>query len=152
MDVSHDWHDIGLALRMSSGTLDSMRGPYKGPRDCMKDMLKEWLNTSPDPSWKGLMEALRHPVVGKPYLAMQLEAKYLTQGESESPIGNYVKVVFHRIWGDMPTQYCLLLLCTTRTRRILYSYPVIVWQWSRAPDLLQYTIKVVSPYYMYVCI
>ncbi len=79
-EVSADWHDIGLALRMLSGTLDSMRAPYKGPRDCMKDMLKEWLNASDDPSWEGLVAALRSPIVRKEALARQLEDKYCRQG------------------------------------------------------------------------
>ncbi len=56
-----------------------MKGPHKEPKDCMMDMVKEWLSTSPDPSWEGLIAALRHPVVGKVALARQLEAKYCTQ-------------------------------------------------------------------------
>ncbi len=33
-----DWEDIGLGLGLSPGTLDTMKGPYKGHKDCLKDM------------------------------------------------------------------------------------------------------------------
>ncbi len=84
------WYNIGLVLYMSPGTLDGIhvKGPYKTPMDCLREMLKVWLSTSPDPSWEELIAALKDPIVGEPSLARQLEAKYLTQGESESPIGN----------------------------------------------------------------
>ncbi len=80
LEVSADWYIIGLALTLKPGILDAMKGPHKEHKDCMMDMVKEWLSTSPDPSWEGLIAALRHPVVGKETLARQLEAKYCTQG------------------------------------------------------------------------
>ncbi len=79
LEVSADWYLVGLALNLTSGTLDRLKGPHKEPKDCMVDMVKEWLSTSPDPSWEGLVAALRDPVVGKVALAKQLEAKYCTQ-------------------------------------------------------------------------
>ncbi len=96
LKVSADWYNIGLALNMSSGTLDAMEGPYKRPRDCLRDMLKEWLSTSPDPSWEGLIAALRHPVVGKETLARQLEAKHCTQAPPE---GRYRVLPGKRPWA-----------------------------------------------------
>ncbi len=72
LDVCADWENIGLGLRLKSGTLDAMKGPYK-PKDCLRDMLKEWLNTSPDPSWQSLIQALRSPIVGQESLARRLE-------------------------------------------------------------------------------
>ncbi len=84
LPASVSWYNIGLALDMDPGTLDAMKvGTYKDPRDCLRDMLKEWLSTSPDPSWEGLIAALRHPVVGKETLARQLEAKHCTQAPPE---------------------------------------------------------------------
>ncbi len=96
LEVSADWYNIGLALNMSSGTLDAMEGPYKRPRDCLRDMLKEWLSTSLDPSWEGLIAALRHPVVGKETLARQLEAKHCTQAPPE---GRYRVLPGKRPWA-----------------------------------------------------
>ncbi len=86
LEVGAAWYKIGLALKFSPGTLDAMKGPHKEPMDCMMDMLKEWLSTSPDPSWEGLIAALRHPVVAKQALARQLEAKYCTQAPPQGKL------------------------------------------------------------------
>ncbi len=79
LDVSSNWENIGLGLRLSPGILQALKGPYKPPEDCLRDMLREWLNRSPDPSWQSLIRALRSPVVGKDTLASHLEAKYCSQ-------------------------------------------------------------------------
>ncbi len=68
-----DWENIGLGLRLKPGTLGAMKGPFKEPKDCLRDMLKEWLNTSPDPSWQSLIRVLRSPIVGQESLARRLE-------------------------------------------------------------------------------
>ncbi len=119
-----DWYNIGLALNMSLGTLDGMEGPYKRPRDCLREMLREWLRTSPpDPTWEGLIAALKDPIVGHGTLARQLETKYCTQ---EPPPGkpehSHRKVVSH--WYPIPpvevpllnvfySQYiCVCLFCS----------------------------------------
>ncbi len=62
-----------------------MKGPHKEPMDCMMDMVKEWLNTS-EPSWEGLIAALRHPLVGKLALAGQLEDKYCKQAPPQGKL------------------------------------------------------------------
>ncbi len=77
-DVRADWERIGLALKVTPGTLRAMKGPFKLPKDCLSDMLTDWLNTS-DASWSSLVDALRHRIVGQGNLAAELERKYLTQ-------------------------------------------------------------------------
>ncbi len=96
LPASADWYTIGLALNMDPGTLDGIEGPYKRPRDCLREMLKEWLSTSPDPSWEGLIAALRDPVVGKHTLARQLETKYCTQG-SDPPTGKEMVIYWELV-------------------------------------------------------
>ncbi len=71
-----EWENIGLELKLSSGTLDAMKGPQKPPKDCLRDMLKKWLTTSPNPSWQDLIEALKSPLVGQDALARELQSKY----------------------------------------------------------------------------
>ncbi len=99
LDVSADWYKVGLALKLTPGTLNAMKGPHKEPKDCMMDMVSEWLSTSPDPSWEGLIAALRHPVVGKVALARQLEAKYCPQappqGKDCKPYGISSKHIYY---------------------------------------------------------
>ncbi len=84
-EVIADWYILGLALKLTPGTLDAMKGPHKEPKDCMMDMVKEWLST-PKPSWEGLIAALRHPLVGKLALAGQLEDKYCTQAPPQGKL------------------------------------------------------------------
>ncbi len=85
-DVRADWENIGLALKLTDGTLRAIKGPYKEPKDCLRDMLREWLNTS-DASWSSLVQALGQPIVGKGQRAAELERKYLTQSGSGQPTG-----------------------------------------------------------------
>ncbi len=97
LPASANWYNIGLALDTDPGTLDAMKvGTYKDPRDCLRDMLSEWLSTSPDPSWEGLIAALRHPVVGKHTLARELEAKYCTQG-NDPPTGKEMVIYWELV-------------------------------------------------------
>ncbi len=87
-DVRADWVNIGLALKLTPGTLRAMKGPYKEPKDCLRDMLTEWLTTCmPDASWSSLVNALRHPIVGQGNFAAALERKYFTQKRSEQSTG-----------------------------------------------------------------
>ncbi len=74
--VGGEWENIGLALGLKSGILDGLKGDHKRPGDCLRDMLKEWLNRSDDPSWQSLIRALRNPSVGRMQLANALQAKY----------------------------------------------------------------------------
>ncbi len=80
-DVRADWEVIGLALKLTEGALRAIKGPFKPPKDCLRDMLRDWLNTS-DASWSSLVDALRHPVVGRRHLAAELEGKYLRSQQS----------------------------------------------------------------------
>ncbi len=86
-EVRADWYDIGLALNLTPGDLDAIKGPYKDPKECLRETIKEWFNTSPDPSWVVLVQALRSPIVGRESSARRLEQKYCTQGQSQPPAG-----------------------------------------------------------------
>ncbi len=86
VDVCFDWEYIGLELGLSPGVLKALKGPSKVPKDCLNDMLGEWLNRS-SPSWQSLTQALRSPIVGKVQLASRLESKYCSQEESVPSAG-----------------------------------------------------------------
>ncbi len=81
IDVCYDWENIGLGLRLSPGTLQAIKGWFIHPKNCLRDMLGEWLNRSPDPSWQSLILVLRSPIVGKESLAKRLESKYYPKEE-----------------------------------------------------------------------
>ena len=70
------WYILGLQLKLSTGTLDAIKAQFRNPRDQLLEMLKTWLTTGDDPTWKNLTDALRSQTVGEIRLAGALEKKY----------------------------------------------------------------------------
>ena len=86
MDVYDQWNGLGLHLHLSVETLDRIRElQVSNMRDRLLEVLKTWLTTSDNPSWKTLSDALRSPRVRANRLAGSLESKYcLTKEMCES--------------------------------------------------------------------
>ena len=82
LDVSAQWYPLGLQLRVRANMLDSIRLQFQNPRDQLLEMLKTWLTTSDNPSWKTLTDALRSRSVGASQLASVLETKYCLTEET----------------------------------------------------------------------
>ena len=76
LDVSTQWYLLGLQLNVQPGTLDSIQAQYSEPKRQLLEMLKTWLTTGDNPSWKILIEALKCRSVGANQLAGVLETKY----------------------------------------------------------------------------
>ena len=70
------WYNLGLQLNLRPETLDTIRAHFKDPRDQLREMLKIWLTTSDNPSWKAITDALKSPTMGESRLAGSLETKY----------------------------------------------------------------------------
>ena len=70
------WYHLGLQLNLRVNKLDGIRTQFHNPRDQLLEMLKTWLTTADNPSWKSLTDALRSRTVGANQLADHLEAKY----------------------------------------------------------------------------
>ena len=87
-DASPKWYDVGLELKVSVATLDSIRDQFSDPKDCFREALKCWLKSTPKPTWRVLVDALRSHTVDEKQLADNLEAKHCsnpggkTQGKS----------------------------------------------------------------------
>ncbi len=101
-EVRADWYDIGLALNLKPGDLDAIKGPYKYPKECLRETIKAWLNTSPDPSWEAIVQALRSPIVSRDNLAEFLEQEFCAQEGSEPPAAGKKSlektILVHAIW------------------------------------------------------
>ena len=82
------WYDVGLKLKVSIGTLDSIRSQYDDPGDQLCEMLKPWLKGAAKsrPKWEALVEVLRSPLIEEPNLADHLEGKYC-RSEAKSSQG-----------------------------------------------------------------
>ena len=77
LDVSPQWYNLGLQLKLRTGTLDRIYAQFRGdPRDQLRETLKTWLTTSDNPSWRTLADALKSRSVGATQLAADLETKY----------------------------------------------------------------------------
>jgi hypothetical protein len=67
------WYNIGLKLRISAGTLDSIEATSQNPDKCFTTMIKDWLkNGKPKPLWAAIANALKSPMIGYAQLAEQL--------------------------------------------------------------------------------
>jgi len=90
LDISAKWYLLGLQLKLKIGTLDSIQVQFPDPKRQLLEMLKAWLNTSDNTTWKILTVALRSQSVGASQLAGVLEAKYCLVEETKVDIGNFV--------------------------------------------------------------
>ena len=82
LDVSAQWYPLGLQLKVRIGTLDSIQAQFSDPKRQLLEMLKTWLTTSDNTSWKSLTDALRSRSVGASQLASVLERKYCVTEET----------------------------------------------------------------------
>ena len=81
--MSAQWYHLGLQLKLRIGTLDSIQVQFSDPKRQLLEMLKTWLTTSDDTSWKMLTDALRSRSVGASQLASVLERKHCLMEETE---------------------------------------------------------------------
>ena len=85
--MSADWYDLGLQLKLRIGILDNIRADFTAAKHRLREMLKTWLTTGDDPSWKTLINALRSRMVGASQLAAVLETRYCSAERTELDVG-----------------------------------------------------------------
>ena len=83
VDVSAQWYQLGLQLKVKIGRLESIQAQFSEPERQLLEMLKTWLTTSDNASWKALTAALRSRTVGASQLAGELEKKYCQVEETD---------------------------------------------------------------------
>ena len=52
------WYDLGLQLKLSPSTLDTIAADHQTSDDCKRVMLRKWLQIDPEASWERLAAAL----------------------------------------------------------------------------------------------
>ena len=82
LDVSAQWYHLGVQLKVRTGILDNIQAQFPDPKRQLLEMLKTWLTTSDNTSWKTLTDALRSRSVGASQLAGVLETKYCLEEET----------------------------------------------------------------------
>ena len=85
--MSAQWYHLGVQLKVRIGTLDNIQAQFPDPKRQLLEMLKTWLTTSDNTSWKTLIAALRSRIVGASRLAEDLETKYCLVEPTEVDIG-----------------------------------------------------------------
>ncbi len=76
------WYNIGLGLKVSVDTLDSIRGSWDDDGERLREMFKPWLKgLNPVPTWTSLTAVLRSPSVGEDRLAEKLEGNFCPGSE-----------------------------------------------------------------------
>ena len=91
VDMSTAWYDLGLQLKIKSGTLDRIQADFNVAKHQLREMLKTWLITGDDPNWITLTTALRSRMVGASQLAAVLETKYCLIDGTELDVGGHPK-------------------------------------------------------------
>ena len=86
-DVRMKWYDLGLKLGVSVAVLDRIRQEFSSPSDCLLEVLKHWLQSSPLPTWEDVCAALRSRTVGEHPLAQQLEEVFVPVADSGAEDG-----------------------------------------------------------------
>ena len=92
--MSAEWYDLGLELKVRTGALDSIKEDFAAAKHRLREMLKAWLTTCDNPSWKTLIDALRSPVVGASQLAAAMETKFCPVERTELNVGNHPETIF----------------------------------------------------------
>jgi hypothetical protein len=74
-DKASEWMNIGVFLDIDTGRLDNVKAENHTVKDCLREMLKIWLNKiSCIPSWAEIADAIE--LLGDQSLADQLRTKY----------------------------------------------------------------------------
>ena len=90
------WYDIGIELKLSVGTLNTIKEDFPQAAECLRETCVHWLKRiDPCPTWAALTKALESPPVGEGHL---LRDKYCRGREETIPHvyptpGNYMR------WG-----------------------------------------------------
>ena len=59
LPLAMDWKTIGTLLEIKKSILDKIRADEDGVRDCLQEMLSEWLKqVDPPPTWAALADAV----------------------------------------------------------------------------------------------
>ena len=83
--VRAKWYDLGIQLRMETSHLDAIETQHRGnPDKCQRQMLSDWLNTSPPPpTWQRMVDALCSPVIDKKSSGERLRHIYCNPSPDE---------------------------------------------------------------------
>lgn len=94
---------LGRLLRLPKTTVDSIHDGYADVHQFLFEVIDEFVNQKePQPTWKNIVDALRHPLIRESNLAREIEHKYCA---SSSQDGNSYLTVIVPCTIISPTQF-----------------------------------------------
>ena len=76
-DVRTKSDKFGRVLKLPKATVDCIYQQNSDPQDRLFAVLDEFVKqVEPPPTWRVIVEALRHPMIGQHRLAQEIETKY----------------------------------------------------------------------------
>ena len=77
LEVQTKSKTFGRVLGLPKVTMDSIHHQNSDPQECLIGVLDEFVKqVQPPPTWRVILEALRHPLIGQHRLAQEIESKY----------------------------------------------------------------------------
>ena len=77
LDVGMKSELFGRVLKLPPSTVESIHQPHRDPQKCLFAVIDELVKqVEPLPTWRVILEALRHPLIGQRCLAQEIERKY----------------------------------------------------------------------------
>lgn len=76
------WKSIGAVLGLSTEELSTIGAGSSDPEECLRRLLQEWYDRTPNSSWDQVITALGAPLLGEMELAMELEQKAMVSVSS----------------------------------------------------------------------
>ncbi len=73
--VRNDWFALGLTFRLKYSALMSIEHQYRSNKHCLTEMVGQWVEQFPDPTWPYICECLRSPIVERNDVAEEIEGK-----------------------------------------------------------------------------
>ena len=60
LPLAHEWKSIGILVRVKHNILENIKREEHGVRDCLSNMLSEWLKmVEPSPTWEEIVDAVK---------------------------------------------------------------------------------------------
>ena len=77
LDMQTQSELFGRVLKLPVSTLKFIHQQHRDPRKCLFAVIDEFVKQmEPPPTWRVILEALRHPLIGQHCLAQEIESKY----------------------------------------------------------------------------
>ena len=110
VNVCERWYPLGLQLKVRPEMLERIREQFPDSKDQLQEMLKTWLATSDNTSWKALIDAVKSRSVYASGMADYLESKYCPLKDMRESKHSYYQSVKTNMVGEGSAYYLILFV------------------------------------------